>query len=134
MLASIAARHVRTGLARSLLHQRPLTFVSAVPRAVAARPQWRAISSTPAVKAEAEAPLASESPKPKQAPPPPKPISRLRTFAKYTFFLTASAGVGLFTLTAAIFLHDAFTYTEKVRVSNHTSCRCYGSDPMFVAH
>ncbi|THH28918.1 hypothetical protein EUX98_g5271 [Antrodiella citrinella] len=46
-------------------------------------------------------------------PPPPKPTSRLRNFAKYTLYLTASAAVGLFTLTGAIFLHDAFTYTEQ---------------------
>ncbi|TCD63543.1 hypothetical protein EIP91_005289 [Steccherinum ochraceum] len=114
MLASLAARHFRVGLARPPLLQRPLHGL-ARPRvaAVAARLQWRTLSSTAATKADTP-PTPESPPSAKQTPPPPPTVvSRIRTFAKYTFFLTASAGVGLFTVTAAIFLHDAFTYSEK---------------------
>ena len=47
----------------------------------------------------------------------PRPRSRFlrRTFlvARYTSYLVLSATAGLFALGAAIFIHDAFTYTDK---------------------
>ena len=53
-------------------------------------------------------------------PPPPTPpkrrLSALRlTFfvAKYTAFLLGSAGVGVLLIGAGVFIHDAFTYSEK---------------------
>ncbi|KAI0819034.1 nucleotide-binding domain-containing protein [Irpex lacteus] len=40
-------------------------------------------------------------------------IPQFRTVVKYTGYLIGSTAVGLFVLTGAIFLHDAFTYNEK---------------------
>ncbi|KAL4246040.1 NADH dehydrogenase family protein [Abortiporus biennis] len=39
--------------------------------------------------------------------------SRARTFGKYTAYAVASTVAGCFILTAGIFVHDAFTYTER---------------------
>lgn len=44
---------------------------------------------------------------------PKRVWQQLRTFTRYTFYFVGSAAVGLIVLTATIFLHDAFTYTEK---------------------
>ncbi|RPD66620.1 nucleotide-binding domain-containing protein [Lentinus tigrinus ALCF2SS1-7] len=40
-------------------------------------------------------------------------IRRGRTLVKYTFYLVGSSVVGCVLLTGAIFLHDAFTYTDR---------------------
>ncbi|KAJ3484594.1 hypothetical protein NLI96_g5534 [Meripilus lineatus] len=40
-------------------------------------------------------------------------VSRVRQFARYTFYVTASTVVGVLALTTGVFLHDALTYTEK---------------------
>lgn len=109
MLAAFAARQSRLGLAqnngsvRSLLAQKHSHVASVAHRVQ----QARSLSSTPAVKATTT------------TPPPPRSTfaSRLRTLGKYTFYFTASAAVGVVTLTGAIFLHDAFTYTEKVCIA-----------------
>ena len=50
-------------------------------------------------------------------PEPPassKLLRRCRTTAKYTLLLLGSSVVGCVVLTGAIFLHDAFTYNERV--------------------
>ncbi|KIM22237.1 hypothetical protein M408DRAFT_28872 [Serendipita vermifera MAFF 305830] len=52
-------------------------------------------------------------------PPPPPTRRRLTplyvtyTLAKYTAFLVGSTGVGLILIGAGVFVHDAFTYSEK---------------------
>ncbi|EPS95185.1 FAD/NAD-binding domain-containing protein [Fomitopsis schrenkii] len=60
--------------------------------------------------------LNPESPPPPQpSPPPPKRtfIRSLRTVVKYSVYLAGSTVVGTAVLLAAIFLHDAFTYTDE---------------------
>ena len=51
----------------------------------------------------------------------PKRRITIRSVIKYTALLAGSTVVGVFVLTGVIFLHDAFTYTEKV--SNFFLCR-----------
>ncbi|CCM00529.1 uncharacterized protein FIBRA_02563 [Fibroporia radiculosa] len=48
-------------------------------------------------------------------PPPPRAtfLKRARTVARYSFYLLGSTVVGAAVLTSAIFLHDAFTYTDR---------------------
>lgn len=43
----------------------------------------------------------------------PSLFKRVRTFAKWTALLGASSAAGVILLGSAIFLHDAFTYTER---------------------
>ena len=45
--------------------------------------------------------------------PRPRFLRRSLLVAKYTSYLVLSATTGLFALGAAIFIHDAFTYTDK---------------------
>jgi hypothetical protein len=59
----------------------------------------------------------SESPLPK-APLKPQgsrlsPLRITLLFAKYTGFLVGSAAVGVLLVGAGVFIHDAFTYSEK---------------------
>ncbi|KAI1791636.1 nucleotide-binding domain-containing protein [Ganoderma leucocontextum] len=49
-----------------------------------------------------------------QAPPQSSTLfRRARTIARYTFYLAGSTIVGSVLLTTAVFLHDAFTYSER---------------------
>ncbi|ETW86117.1 hypothetical protein HETIRDRAFT_471436 [Heterobasidion irregulare TC 32-1] len=64
--------------------------------------------------------LLSTTPNASLPPPPPPPLpphrpvlGRLRTFAKFTVYLAASSALGVVVLTGCIFVHDAFTYTER---------------------
>ena len=41
--------------------------------------------------------------------------------ARYTFYLAGSTIVGSMLLTTAVFLHDAFTYSERVRLIKNLS-------------
>ena len=85
--------------ARLLSHRQSGTFASA--RLV--QPRYpHLLSTTPNVS----------------TPPPPLPphrpvLGRLRTFAKFTVYLAASSALGVVVLTGCIFVHDAFTYTER---------------------
>lgn len=44
---------------------------------------------------------------------PHRPFHRARTVARYTGYLALSSVFGVFVVGAGIFVHDAFTYTEK---------------------
>ncbi|KAH8106890.1 nucleotide-binding domain-containing protein [Cristinia sonorae] len=114
MLATLAARRVL--VQRAVPSSQPWNHraLHRVARLTIAPPRRRNLSSSSAVKADGPSETSPSTPPPSPPPPPPpKSFPRLRTFAKYTFYLGASAAVGLFTLTGCIFLHDAFTYTEK---------------------
>jgi hypothetical protein len=50
------------------------------------------------------------------SPPAKRPLSAIHLsllVAKYTAFLIGSAGVGVLLIGAGVFVHDAFTYSEK---------------------
>lgn len=60
----------------------------------------------------------AKSEQPPDRPPPPRPkrsLPSFRTVLKYSAYIAGSTVVGVFVLTGCIFLHDAFTYNEKVR-------------------
>ncbi len=72
-------------------------------------------------------------------PGPTRRFSRLRTIFKYGAFLAGSTVVGCLVVTGAIFLHDAFTYTEMVRRfsasgihANTLSLSTYHSMPSYL--
>lgn len=79
----------------------------------------RALYRPPVYRGFAQAPLQPPSPPTPPNPPAPEAKSRrsfLRatfTVAKWTGFLIGSAGVGVLLIGAGVFIHDAFTYSEK---------------------
>ena len=95
--------------------------------------QLRKAFSTTSVKAEEAGNAGSPSGPP---PPPKRRLPSFRTFLKYSAYTAGSTVVGVFVLTGCIFLHDAFTYNEKVRRSSsrdslradpakaHRGCAC----------
>ncbi|KAF8077742.1 hypothetical protein FPV67DRAFT_1662541 [Lyophyllum atratum] len=46
-------------------------------------------------------------------PPPRKPLHRLRKLARYTGYFCLSSALGIVVIGTGLFIHDAFTYTEK---------------------
>ncbi|KAH9950274.1 nucleotide-binding domain-containing protein [Amylocystis lapponica] len=63
-------------------------------------------------------PRLADTPSPTKPPPEPtvsasRRFARTRKVARYTFYVFASTIVGSAVLTTAIFLHDAFTYTDR---------------------
>jgi hypothetical protein len=77
-------------------------------------PGSTAPSSTPL---QSNTPLSSSYSSPNPSPNPPKrrlsPGTLTLLLAKYTAFLIGSAGVGVLLIGAGVFIHDAFTYSEK---------------------
>ena len=70
------------------------------------------------------------------APPSPPPgfLRRTRTVARYTFYLVGSTIVGCGLLTAGIFVHDAFTYQDRVSVFVHLLPRAYTDSLVACQH
>ena len=73
------------------------------------------------------------------APSPKSRIPGFRTVVKWSAILAGSTVVGIFVLTGAIFLHDAFTYTEKVRnfallTASSADLSCFSTSKVFRLH
>lgn len=97
-----ATTMLRAPFAMRPLHARPLSRVAAFPTRspLASLAQHRASART----------LVTEA----TTPAPPKPIRRWRTIGRYTLYVLGSSVLGVGLLTGAIFMHDAFTYHERV--------------------
>ncbi|KZV59119.1 nucleotide-binding domain-containing protein [Peniophora sp. CONT] len=87
---------------------------SAAPGTILAR--IRALSTLPETPATAPPPAQQIPP----TPPPPKPKGRISRTASYAYrgaricvYLAVSSVVGVAVLVSAIFIHDAFTYTDR---------------------
>ena len=110
MFTRLAARpHIRQIRLPSSAWRHRHAFNTRTRDVLVARRAW---SSTPFLKQEdkADSTPASEQPSTRQKPPF---LTRVKTVAKWTAFLGASSVVGVLIIGGAIFLHDAFTYTER---------------------
>ncbi|KAI0705930.1 nucleotide-binding domain-containing protein [Cytidiella melzeri] len=86
--------------------QPPHTHQLAIP--VTFSPNYPRAFSSSVTRQDVQQPAAPETP---QAPR--RKFMRFKTLVRYTGYLFGSTVVGVVVLTGAIFLHDAFTYSEK---------------------
>lgn len=107
----------------ALPHPVPLATRHVARLALPASQLQRAFCMTPAKAEQASGAGSSAGP----PPPPKRKLPRFRTVLRYSAYIAGSTVLGVFVLTGSIFLHDAFTYNEKVR--NPSARDSYSTDP-----